>query len=32
LIRDWRAEGYSEEVLDNLFHKNAKRFLESLSQ
>jgi predicted TIM-barrel fold metal-dependent hydrolase len=32
LIRDWRAEGYSEEVLDNLFHKNAERFLEGLSR
>ncbi len=27
LIRDWRAEGYPEDVLDNVFHGNAERFL-----
>lgn len=27
LRRDWAAEGYSEEVLENVFFKNAERFL-----
>lgn len=30
LVRDWRAEGYAEDVLENLFHRNAERFFESL--
>ena len=30
LVRDWRAEGYPEDVLDNLFHRNAERFAASL--
>jgi len=30
LERDWRAEGYSEDVLNKLFHHNAVRFSESL--
>ena len=30
LVRDWRAEGYSEDVLEKLFHRNAARFFESL--
>ncbi len=30
LVRDWRAEGYSEEVLAHVFHGNAERFLQSL--
>jgi hypothetical protein len=30
LVRDWRAEGYSEDVLENLFHRNAERFFASL--
>jgi predicted TIM-barrel fold metal-dependent hydrolase len=27
LLRDWKAEGYDEEVLENVFHRNAERFL-----
>ncbi len=27
LLRDWRAEGYDAEVLENVFHRNATRFL-----
>ena len=30
LVRDWRAEGYAEDVLQKLFHRNAERFFESL--
>jgi len=30
LIRDWRAEGYPEDVLDRIFHRNAERFLDEL--
>src|SRR6266581_3127876 len=30
LVRDWRAEGYSEEVLEQVFHRNAEAFLQSL--
>lgn len=30
LIREWREEGYSEEVLDKLFHRNAERFFQDL--
>jgi predicted TIM-barrel fold metal-dependent hydrolase len=30
LVRDWRAEGYPDDVLDNLFHRNAERFFASL--
>jgi uncharacterized protein len=30
LLRDWRAEGYPDEVLENLFHRNGERFLASL--
>jgi hypothetical protein len=30
LVREWRAEGYPEEVLDKLFHGNAERFSEGL--
>jgi uncharacterized protein len=30
LIRDWRAEGYAEDVLDGIFHRNAERFLNGL--
>lgn len=32
LVSDWRAEGYSDEILQNVFHRNAQRFLESLRQ
>ena len=27
LVKDWRAEGYPEEILERVFHKNAQRFL-----
>ena len=27
LLKDWRAEGYTEAVLDDVFHNNAERFL-----
>ena len=27
LTRDWRNEGYSEDVLAGVFHDNAERFL-----
>lgn len=27
LVRDWRAEGYPDDVLDDVFHNNAERFL-----
>ena len=30
LVQDWRAQGYSEEVLQLVFHGNAERFLQSL--
>jgi uncharacterized protein len=30
LVKDWRAEGYTEAVLDKVFHRNAERFLETL--
>ena len=30
LIRDWRAEGYSDDVLQQVFHTNAARFLDSV--
>jgi predicted TIM-barrel fold metal-dependent hydrolase len=30
LVREWRAEGYPEEVLDKLFHGNAVRFAQEL--
>jgi predicted TIM-barrel fold metal-dependent hydrolase len=30
LVREWREEGYSEETLDKLFHRNAERFAEEL--
>lgn len=30
LVRDWHTDGYPEEVLDNLFHRNAERFFDSL--
>jgi predicted TIM-barrel fold metal-dependent hydrolase len=32
LLRDWRAEGYPEAVLENIFHGNAERFFASLGQ
>ena len=30
LERDWRAEGFDEETLNNVFHRNAERFLEQV--
>ncbi|MGE0315223.1 MAG: amidohydrolase family protein [Lautropia sp.] len=32
LLRDWRSEGYDAEVLENVFHRNATRFLEEVSR
>jgi predicted TIM-barrel fold metal-dependent hydrolase len=32
LVRDWRAEGYPEAVLENLFRRNAEAFFASLGQ
>ena len=29
LVKEWRAEGYPEEVLDKMFRRNAVRFAES---
>ena len=31
LMRDWKGEGYPEEVLENVFHRNAQAFLKSLN-
>jgi uncharacterized protein len=30
LVADWRELGYSEEVLDKVFYRNAERFLQSV--
>lgn len=30
LVRDWRGEGYPEDVLEDVFHRNAERFLEQV--
>jgi predicted TIM-barrel fold metal-dependent hydrolase len=27
LVRDWRGEGYAEDVLEDVFVNNAERFL-----
>jgi predicted TIM-barrel fold metal-dependent hydrolase len=32
LVTEWRAEGYSEDVLEGLFHRNAERFLASVKR
>ena len=32
LLRDWRAEGYGEEVLADVLHDNAERFLAQVSR
>jgi uncharacterized protein len=32
LVRDWRAEGYDQETLDNVFHRNAERFLDQVGR
>ncbi len=30
LERDWRAEGYTEEVLEKVFHRNAEAFMKMI--
>ena len=30
LVRDWKAEGYAENVLEQVFYRNAETFLASL--
>ena len=30
LLEDWKNEGYSETILEKVFHENAERFLQSL--
>ena len=32
LIRDWRSEGYAEDVLADVFLNNAERFLEQVKR
>jgi predicted TIM-barrel fold metal-dependent hydrolase len=32
LVRDWRAEGFDQETLDNVFHRNAERFLDQVGR
>lgn len=32
LVRDWRAEGYDEEVLEQVFCRNAERFLQQVAR
>ena len=32
LEQDWRAEGYPEEVLEKVFHKNAEAFFRSIGR
>ncbi len=32
LIGDWRKEGYAEDVLEDVFHRNAERFLEQVQR
>lgn len=32
LMRDWRNEGYDAETLENVFHRNAERFLEQVKR
>ena len=32
LVRDWNAEGYPEDVLEQVFHGNAERFFKSLGR
>jgi predicted TIM-barrel fold metal-dependent hydrolase len=32
LVRDWRSEGYSEEVLQDVFVNNAERFLAQMKR
>ena len=30
LVGDWKAQGYPEDVLEGIFHRNAQAFFESL--
>jgi predicted TIM-barrel fold metal-dependent hydrolase len=32
LVADWRREGYADAVLEDLFHRNAERFLASVKR
>lgn len=32
LTRDWRSEGYADDVLDDVFRNNAERFLEQVKR
>ena len=32
LERDWRSEGYADDVLDDVFRNNAERFLEQVKR
>jgi predicted TIM-barrel fold metal-dependent hydrolase len=32
LVRDWHAEGYDEEVLEQVFLRNAERFLQQVAR
>lgn len=32
LVSDWHADGYAQDVLENVFHHNAERFLASLER
>jgi predicted TIM-barrel fold metal-dependent hydrolase len=32
LLRDWRSEGYAEDVLEDVFHRNAERFLAEMER
>jgi predicted TIM-barrel fold metal-dependent hydrolase len=32
LVGDWKKEGYSEEILSKVFHRNAERFLAEMGQ
>jgi predicted TIM-barrel fold metal-dependent hydrolase len=32
LIRDWRGEGYADDVLDDVFRNNPRRFLEQVKR
>ena len=32
LVADWKAEGYSDEILEKVFHRNAETFLARLQR
>ncbi|HVF63646.1 MAG TPA: amidohydrolase family protein [Casimicrobiaceae bacterium] len=32
LLRDWRGEGYPDDVLEDVFHRNAERFLTEMKR